>query len=301
MSQETKPRDDVADHAHIDLIETYFDENADDWSDLYGKAQRVNDLVLAARKDAAVAHLSAHVTSDARVLDIGCGAGMTSVDLMNLGCVVHGVDISSKMLDHARKNFERAGFPRERYELTCAGMFGADLETESYDAIAGLGFLQYQDDEAAALAELHRVLKPGGVLVITGPTQRKLANWLGMSRYYYALRRRLKRERKPAPAAQAAQAAKATQATQAAAGGSEAVLHQISTHAYSFGRFRKLLEQAGFEVTSCKGHGYVNFEIIGRRIGQGGELFLHRFFSAIAKVLPIGRWANDLIVVAKKR
>ena len=81
---------------------------------------------------------------------------------------------------------------------------------------------------------------------------------------------------------------------------SEEVLFQISAHAYSYGRFRRLLREAGFQIESCRGHGYVNFEIIGRRIGRRGELFLHRFFSAVARVLPIGRWANDLIVVARK-
>ncbi len=295
MSQDAQSAPRPKDAEHIDLIETYFDANAKDWSDLYSSAKRVNDLVLADRKNASVRHLAKHVGEGSYVLDVGCGAGMTAIDLMRLGCRVHGVDISSKMLDHARENFEQAGFDPKRWELSCAGLFGAELESESFDAIAGLGFLQYQDDEAAALRELYRVLKPGGTLVITGPTQRKFANWLGMARYYYALRRRVSRLLKPKPKAPPQPASKPVE------GGSEEVLHVISTHAYSYGRFRRLLSDAGFEVTSCKGHGYVNFEIIGRRIGSRGELFLHRAFTAVAKVLPIGRWANDLIFVARKR
>jgi len=294
MTQDAKAADRPKEVAHIDLIETYFDANAKDWSDLYDHATRVNDLVLADRKNAAVANLAKHVGPGSYVLDVGCGAGMTSIDLMRLGCRVHGVDISAKMLDHARENFARAGMDASKWELTCDGLFGAELESESFDAIAGLGFLQYQDDEAAALRELYRVLKPGGVLVITGPTQRRLANWLGMARYYYGARRRLKRLLKPAPKPKPA--APSAQPI----GGSEEVLFKISTHSYSYARFRKLLRGAGFEVTGHKGHGYVNFEVIGRKIGPRGELFLHRFFTAVAKVIPIGRWANDLIVVARK-
>lgn len=279
--------------SQIELIESYFDENAEDWSDLYQKAKRVNDLVLADRKNASIAALGDRLKPGSHVLDMGCGAGLTAVDLMQMGHSVHGIDIASKMLEQARKNFEQGGFDSSRYELSCSDLFGAKLEAESFDAVAALGFLQYQTDEEDALRELNRVLKPGGTLVITGPMEKRLANWLGYSRYYYGLRRRLKRLLKPAPKP-------APKPAGAAPASSEAVLYQISAHAYSYERFRRLLGEAGFQIEHCKGHGFVNFEIIGKRLGYRGELFLHRFFSAVAKVLPIGRWANDLIVVARK-
>ena len=148
-----------------------------------------------------------------------------------------------------------------------------------------------QDDEPRALRALYDLLRPGGVIVITGPTDRKLANWFGLSKYYYALRRRVPRMLRPRPP---------VRPTQPSAAGGEDVLHRISAHAYGYGRFRRLLEDAGFEVLAHKGHGFVNFEIIGRRIGHKGELFLHRFFTAVARVLPIGRWANDLIFVGRR-
>ena len=281
--------------SHIAKVETYFDENADDWSDLYGKVTRVNDLVLADRKKAAIAHLERHLPPGSRVLDAGCGAGLTAVDLAKMGHSVHGVDVSSKMLEHARKNLTDAGIEESRFELTCSDVFGAKLKADSFDAVAALGFLQYQPDEATSLRELHRVIKPGGVLVITGPMERRLANWLGMSRYYYAARWRLEKLLRPAPKPAAAAASDG-----AAEGGGEAVLHQISAHAYSYARFKRLLTDAGFRIESVKGHGFVNFEIIGRRLGFKGELFLHRSFTKISKVLPIGRWANDLVVLARK-
>jgi SAM-dependent methyltransferase len=285
------------DDPHLSLVEAYFDENAGDWDDLYGRAQRVNDLVLADRKEAAIGHLTAHLAPGARILDAGCGAGLASADLLERGYSVVGVDVSQKMIDHARKNFESRGFPAERWDLHCAGIEEAQLEAGSFAGIAALGVLQYQDDEAAALRECHRLLEPGGLLVITGPTRLKLANWLGLSRYYYGLRRRLKGLRsRPAPPAAPAASAEATKLD----AGSEAVLFKISAHSYSYGRFRRLLTEAGFEVVSGKGHGYVNFDLLSKRLGFKGQLFLHRFFSGVAKVLPIGRWANDLIFVARK-
>ena len=279
--------------SRIELVESYFDENAKDWSDLYGKARRVNDLVLAARKDASVAHLTSRVPKGERILDAGCGAGRTSVDLMKAGYRICGVDIASKMLENAAKNFEAAGFDESNFELFCSDVFGVGFEPESFGGVAALGFLQYQSDELAALKELHRILKPGGILVVTGPTKRKFSNWFGLTRYWYALRRRLKGLGKPKPAPPPAKPVQK--------GGGEDVLMAISTHYYGYGRFRELLTAAGFEVVTIRGHGYVNFELIGKRIGQRGELFLHRFFSGLARVFPfLGRWANDVIAVARK-
>ena len=151
MTEKTEP-------AHMDLVEAYFDETSQDWSDLYGKATRTNDLVLADRKNASVSHLAKHLKPGSHVLDMGCGAGHTAIDLMELGHTVHGVDISTKMLAHARANFEERGFHVDQYELSAADLFKAELPAEGYDGIAALGFLQYQEDEGGALLALNRTL-----------------------------------------------------------------------------------------------------------------------------------------------
>lgn len=282
----TKPR--------ISKVESYFDETAQDWSELYDKAKRVNDLVLAARKRVAIEQLSARIPPDSRVLDAGCGAGLASADLLAAGHRILGVDISTKMLGHAKQNFEARGFEAARYELTNTDILEAGLPAESFEGILALGFLQYQSDEHKALQELKRLLKPGGALVITGPTDRRIANWLGMAKYYHALRRRLSFKKPTGEfTPEQIQAAREAQA-------SRQLLNEISTHTYDLTRFDRLLTQAGFQVEHKRGHGFVNYAIIGGVIGYSGELFLHRFFTGVSKVLPIGRWANDVIMVATK-
>ena len=280
---------------HLSLVEKYFDDNAQDWSDLYGKAQRANDVVLAARRDASVGHIARLVPAGGRVLDAGCGAGLTALELAKRGYRVHLIDVSSKMLALAEHNLSRADVPRERWEISSGDPGSGSLVAGSYDGIAALGFLQYQADELAALRSLHAALKPGGVLVITGPTKTRLAEWIGLAKHYHRLRRRLSRKKPVAPPSPEA-IAKAREVAQ-----SKALLHTISAHAYSFGRFRELLEASGFEVLELQGHGFVNFAVIGPKLGFRGEMFLNRFFGGLARVLPIGRWANDLIVVARRR
>src|SRR5262245_20899468 len=177
--------------SHLDLVENYFDQNAGEWSDLYRRVQRVNDIVLADRKNTAVEQLSSRVPAGGRILDAGCGAGLAALDLAKRGYFVHGVDVAAKMLDLARRNLTENGIPANRFELSCGDVAGLGLAAGSFDGVAALGFLQYQPEERLALRELHRLLKPGGVIVITGPARTKLSNYFGLSRFYYALRAKL--------------------------------------------------------------------------------------------------------------
>jgi len=295
----------VEDADHIEKVATYFDVHAKSWSELYGRATTVNDLVLAARKDAAVGWLVKNLPQGARVLDAGCGAGLTAVDLIEKGFRVHGVDVSQKMLDHCRENFEKRGLPAERWELGRQDLIGTELPADSYDGIAALGFVQYQEDELRTLRALHRLLKPGGILVVTGPSKTRLANYFGLDRYWFALRRRvgrlLGRGKRPAPAPASAPAAPPAKKDLASQAKDHSLLRQISVHAYTPDRFRELLTGAGFEVLATKGHGFVNFSIIKPWLGFRGELFLHRFFTGLSRVLPISRFANDQIAVGRKR
>jgi hypothetical protein len=78
------------------------------------------------------------------------------------------------------------------------------------------------------------------------------------------------------------------------------VLDTISDHHYTPGRLRRLLRDGGFEVLGLEGHGYVNFAFVGGRLGLAGELALHRALTAAARVLPIRRFANDVMAYARR-
>ncbi|MFI9818642.1 class I SAM-dependent methyltransferase [Saccharothrix variisporea] len=121
-----------------------------------------------------------------RVLDAGCGAGSVASGLVERGAVVSGFDRSAKMVELARR---RLGD-------------GVDLEVADIaeplpypdavfdDAVAAL-VLHYLEDWTTPLAELRRVLKPGGrlVVVVNHPSLLKLehrdADYFAVSKWSY--------------------------------------------------------------------------------------------------------------------
>ena len=264
------------DGQRIDLVQEYFDQNAQNWSDLYRDAQRANDYVLADRKAAAVDFVVKSLPEGGSVLDAGCGAGPLAVELVGRGFFVHGVDVSEQMIAACRKNLEAKGFEPSSYALTHGDVFKAGFEDGQFDCVSALGFLQYQDDEVASLRELYRVLKPGGVLFVSGPTKIRVSNWFGLAPMYRKLR------------------------WGSVLPEGHRVLDTISDHYYTPGRMKSLLSEAGFEVLERRGHGFVNFAFIGGALGLKGELGLHRGLTKISKVLPISRFANDVMAFARK-
>lgn len=99
----------------------------------------------------------------ARVLDVGCGAGATSLALADAvgpqGSVL-GVDVSQPLLDAARRRAE--GRPNLRFEQADAQTFA--FEPGAFDAVFSRFGVMFFADPVAAFSNLRKALKPGGRL-----------------------------------------------------------------------------------------------------------------------------------------
>ncbi|HEY0637014.1 MAG TPA: methyltransferase domain-containing protein [Pseudonocardiaceae bacterium] len=96
------------------------------------------------------------------VLDAGCAAGYLSGELADRGARVTGLDASAVMLDLAR---ERLG-PEVRLVLADLAE-PLDLPSSAFDLVTASLVLHYLEDWGPPLRELHRVLRPGGALVMS--------------------------------------------------------------------------------------------------------------------------------------
>jgi SAM-dependent methyltransferase len=101
-----------------------------------------------------------------RILDVGCGTGRLAGELLAAGHRVTAVDRLPEALAAARAGTRGVGLLR-------ADAGRLPLRAGAFDAVTLLDVLEHVDD-AAALAELRRVVRPGGLLVLTVPA----APWL---------------------------------------------------------------------------------------------------------------------------
>jgi SAM-dependent methyltransferase len=98
-----------------------------------------------------------------RVLELGCAAGLLTEQLADRGADVLAVDREPRLVAHATERL--AG----RAHIAVADLEQPfdDVPTGSVDAVVASLVLHYLEDWGPLLAELHRVLVPGGVLVFS--------------------------------------------------------------------------------------------------------------------------------------
>jgi SAM-dependent methyltransferase len=135
------------------------------FSDFYLRAYADDERQEEARAQALAAAKLSHCPPGGDLLDVPCGFGRHSVPLGEAGYRVVGVDRSEALLEEARRRAGAAEWPRfepgDYRELPFAD--------ESFDAavnlFTSLGYLGDEED-TRVLAEIRRVLRPGGRLVI---------------------------------------------------------------------------------------------------------------------------------------
>jgi ubiquinone/menaquinone biosynthesis C-methylase UbiE/LmbE family N-acetylglucosaminyl deacetylase len=106
----------------------------------------------------------------ARILELGCGAGEFSANLIRRGFIVIGTDISEKMLELARKNCADIGLEGNAV-FQLGDVEQLDLPDDSFDVVIAIGQIEHVSWDRWALQEIHRVLKPGGYLIMTAPNR----------------------------------------------------------------------------------------------------------------------------------
>jgi arsenite methyltransferase len=102
-----------------------------------------------------------------KVLDLGCGAGLDSIlAAWRVGPVgkVIGVDMTEQMVEKARRNARAVGAGNT--EFVCAEIESLPIGDQDIDVAITNGVFNLCPDKFRALAEAHRVLRPGGRLLM---------------------------------------------------------------------------------------------------------------------------------------
>lgn len=137
-------------------VANHWDKNADLWADHVARGW---DLYHEYLNNPSFLKLVGDLKGK-KVLDAGCGEGYNTRILARQGAHVTGIDISRKMLAHARAAEKKGplGITYEAASFTDLSMF----PQATFDAAVSFMAMMDSPDYAKGVREIHRVLKPGG-------------------------------------------------------------------------------------------------------------------------------------------
>lgn len=98
-----------------------------------------------------------------KVMDLGCNTGFGSAIVAKEAAEVVGVDVSKEALDVAEEEF------KDNAKLSWVHVTEGDLPYDQgpFDAVIILNIIEHFPDAADMLEKIHRILKPGGKLILT--------------------------------------------------------------------------------------------------------------------------------------
>ena len=225
-------------------VRDHFDADARTWQDVYQTGDLQSRIIQDRLRKVLEFVDGLGLPQGARVLDIGCGAGLTSRELLKRGFQVVAMDIAPRMIELARSNCAEAAAAGQA-EFRVGDVEDLASEEGAYDLVVAMGLIQYLEWDRWALQQIHRSLRSGGHLIVTAPNRLRLANldpWYLAVQAKKLIMKRLTRR----PAAPRARG--------------PAYFDRF----YVLARLRRTLSALGYDVKAAHTHGYGPFWSIQR-------------------------------------
>ncbi|HEY6805810.1 MAG TPA: class I SAM-dependent methyltransferase [Pyrinomonadaceae bacterium] len=118
-----------------------------------------------------LALINKHAEAKGKLLEIGFGTASFLKLAHDDGWEVYGADLSTPQVEHARNNLHLPNISLGTIEELA-------YPDEFFDVVAGFNFLEHVPDPRQSLAEIRRILKPGGLLALMCPNIAGVFHWL---------------------------------------------------------------------------------------------------------------------------
>lgn len=169
-----------------------FSEHAEDWwnpDGAFKPLHRLNPLRVGYVRDQACAHFgrkadSRHSLKDLRILDVGCGGGLLTEPLARLGGDVTGIDASAETIAVARRHAKAMHLAID-YRISSVEELAK--KKDRYDLITALEIIEHVADVDSFMVALAKLLKPGGLLVMSTLNRTPKSFLLGIVAAEYVL------------------------------------------------------------------------------------------------------------------
>jgi len=113
------------------------------------------------------------LNKDYEILDLGCGSCGLTLSLLKNGYKVTSVDNSEEMLEMGREILQKNGLSASRVYKSDIASF-TDKNKNKFDCLICLDVIEHIKDDHDALLQIHRLIKKGGLLVLSVPAHQNL-------------------------------------------------------------------------------------------------------------------------------
>ena len=140
------------------------DPEAQEQSYTMGYSEEFQALLRRRRAANSAAHLLPKLSSGMRLLDVGCGPGTISMGLADAVAPGEfiGIDIEESQVEMARAAASAGGHKNAAFQV--ADALKLPFESNSFDVVHAHAAMMHVPDTSGAIAEILRVLKPGGII-----------------------------------------------------------------------------------------------------------------------------------------
>ncbi|PLX12238.1 MAG: hypothetical protein C0597_13750 [Marinilabiliales bacterium] len=104
-----------------------------------------------------------HLRETDKVLDLACGIGTSSIQMIDHVKEIQAIDISSGMIEAAIRRMNN--LPSKNIEFIHTTLFDDQFKTESYEVITAFNILHLLDDPKIEISRIYDLLKPGGLFI----------------------------------------------------------------------------------------------------------------------------------------
>jgi ubiquinone/menaquinone biosynthesis C-methylase UbiE len=265
-------------------VNAYFDRESSYWDEIY-RNKDVYSVIHQDRRAIAIKYFEElSLPHEARILDIGCGAGYTTVDIARRGYSVEAVDSVAAMIDLTRQNAHNFGVEKQ-INANVDDVYDLNFPDNSFDLVIALGVAPWIADLNIALKEIFRVLAPGGHVIMTVDHRYRLNHLLDPA-FIPALagvKERLRRVLEKS--------------------GLKKATGIPRPHRHAVTEFNNLLASAGLAIIKHSMIGFGPFSFLKIQIFPGSfEIRLHRFLQRAAdRGIPFIRsTGSQYLVLARK-
>lgn len=153
-------------HDYQERVDSHFDERSLHWAEIYS-TRSVQGTIYRERMEVILKWVDElALPKGSRVLEIGCGAGLTTVELARRGYAVDAIDSSEAMAERTRRNVMESGVG-DRVKVVQGDANSLSFEDDLFTLVLAIGVIPWLESPDTAVREMARVVKPSGYVTLS--------------------------------------------------------------------------------------------------------------------------------------